>query len=125
MKKLYLSIIIILLCCVGCATMTQTADDYIANIELAKKNAVKLAQISEFQTCFIRTILGSDINELPYKMVVTLDAIDKLMKEIGIDYDKMTDCQKGKVLALWSRLITLGILEIIDEINPGALVRLL
>lgn len=128
-RKISLLFTFLFLCCAGCASMSQTMsqamDKYIASVELGKENAIKLAKISAFKTCFIRTYLGSDINNLSYKIVGTLDAIDKLMKEIGVDYDKMTDCQKGKVLALWSRLITLGILEIVESINPGVLGALL
>jgi hypothetical protein len=106
-------------------TSNLMIDEYVISVEGAKENAVKLAQISEFKTCFIRTCLGNDIDELSYKMVVTLDEIDLLMKEIGTDYSLMTDCQKGQMSGLWTRLVVLGILEVIEEINPGMLAKLL
>ena len=128
MKKLSLSIMFIILYCAGCASIPDTSiwtDEYIANIEIAKENAVKIATISEFKTCFIRACLGCHIDKLPHEMVVVLDDIDKLLEKIGMDYDMMTDCQKGQILGLWTRLIALGILEIVEEINPGVLAGLL
>ena len=100
-------------------------DEYITNIETTTNTAVKIAEISEFKTCFIRAVLGTDINQLPHEMVITLDEIDRLLEEIGDDYNLMTDCQKGQILALWTRLVTLGVLEIIEGINPGVLGKLL
>ena len=121
--KISLLFMIILLCCIGC-TMSQTTDDYVASIEVAKKNAIKIATISEFQTCFIRACLGSHIDQVPHEMVVTLDAIDKLLEKIE-DIENMTDCEKGKILGLWTRLVTLGLLEIVEAINPEILAGLL
>ncbi len=123
-KLIGLGMVVVFLLC-GCASMSQTTDDYIVNIEIAKENAVKIATISEFKTCFIRACLGGHIDKLPYEMVITLGAIDELLKEIGVDYDAMTDCQKGQILGLWTRLGTLGFLEIVEEINPGVLADLL
>lgn len=125
MKKLFLSVIFIISCCIGCATMSQTTDDYTTSIEIAKENAIKIATISEFKTCFIRACLGSHIDKLPHEMVIALDKIDQLLEEIGTDYSSMTDCQKGQILGLWTRLMALGVLEIVEKINPGALVGLL
>ena len=124
MKKLtkILPIIFIFLC--GCASMSQTTDDYVTGIEVAKENAIKIATISEFQTCFVRACLGSHIDQVPHEMVVTLDAIDKLLEKIK-DVENMTDCEKGKILGLWTRLVTLGLLEIVEAINPGVLAGLL
>lgn len=110
----------------GCASSMNPsvwADNYISSIEMAKESAVKLAVVSEFQTCFVRAMLGSHINKLPYEIIATLNAIDKLMEEIIIE--NITDCQKGQVLGLWTRLITLGVLESIEKINPGILAGLL
>lgn len=127
MKRIkWLSIVLIAMCFCGCAsTPNPWTDEYVAGIEVAKENAVKLATISEFKTCFIRTVLGTDINQLPHKMVITLGEIDELLEEIGDDHTRMTDCQKGQILALWTRLVTLGVLEIVEEINPGILGKLL
>jgi PBP1b-binding outer membrane lipoprotein LpoB len=126
MNKLTIPLLVIILVILsGCVSMTQTTDNYVATIEVAKENAVKIAKISDFQTCFIRTCLGSQIDELSHKITTTLDDIDRLMKKIGTDYDNMTDCQKGKVLALWTRLITLGVLDMVKAINPGILTGLL
>lgn len=124
MKKLSVLIILIISCCIGCATMSQTTDDYVAGVEIAKENAVKIAMVSEFKTCFIRSCLGSYINQLSSEMVKTLDEIDQLMEGIE-DYSLMTDCQKGQILGLWARLVTLGVLGIVEKINPGVLVGLL
>lgn len=135
MKKLIgLGIIMIFL--IGCTSMHNTnlpaiqqaglmIDEYAINIETAKENAAKIAVLSEFKTCFIRACLGSHIEKLPHEMVMTLDKIDLLLAEIGGDYDLMTDCQKGQMSGLWTRLIALGVLEIVEEINPGALAGLL
>lgn len=133
MKKKLMCLGIIALFLIGCTPMHNTSnstiDEYVANIEEAKKNAAKLATLSEFKTCFIRACLGSHIEKLPYEMVMTLDAIDKLLEKIGEDSDSMTDsmtdCQKGQILGLWTRLVALGILEAVEEINPGILVGLL
>lgn len=122
--KISLLFMVILLCCAGCASMSQTTDDYVAGIETAKENAIKIATISEFQTCFVRACLGSHIDQVPCEMVKTLDEIDQLMKGIK-DFNLMDDCQKGKILGLWTRLVTLGILEIVEAINPGVLGKLL
>ena len=124
MKKLSVLIILILSCCISCATMSQTTDDYVAGVEIVKENAVKIAMVSEFKTCFIRSCLGSHINQLSSEMVKTLDEIDQLMAGIE-DCNLMTDCQKGQILGLWTRLVTLGVLEIVEKINPGVLVGLL
>ena len=129
MKKINrLSIVLIFVAFCGCTSAHNPSalmNDYVSGIEMAKENAVKLATISEFKTCFIRSALGNHIKQLLYEMVVTLDEIDQLLKEIGIDYKLMTDCQKGQILGLWTRLVALGILEIVEEINPGVLVGLL
>ena len=126
MNKLATPLLVtILIILSGCVSATQTTDNYVANIETAKENAVKIAKILEFKTCFIRTCLGSQIDEMSHKIVTTLDDIDRLMKKIGTDYDNMTDCQKGKILALWTRLVTLGILDIVKAIDPGVLAGLL
>lgn len=128
----FLTITLVILCFCGCATkhddldwMTDATDRYIANLEIAKENAAKLAKVSEFKTCFIRACLGSHIDKLPYEMIVTLDSIDFLLVEIGADQENMTDCQKGQMAGLWIRLASLGILEIIAEINPEMIVGLL
>ena len=125
MKKI--SIVLMVIFLVGCTSMHSTGviDEYATNIEEAKENVVKLATLSEFKTCFIRACLGSHINQIPYEMVIALDEIDNLLAEIGDDYSLMNDCQKGQILGLWSRLVVLGILEIIEDINPGLLVGLL
>ena len=100
-------------------------DEYTISIEATKENATKIATFSEFKTCFIRACLGSHIEKLPHEMVITLDKIDLLLEEIGRDYSLMTDCQKGQILGLWTRLTTLGILEFVEAINPGVLAKLL
>ena len=133
MKKRLIILGIVIMFLIGCASMRDTSnlmiDEYVTNIEIAKKDAVKIATISEFKTCFIRACLGSHIEKLPYEMVTTLDKIDLLLEKIGKDYNLMTDCQKGQVLGLWTRLTVLGILEVITEviteINPRALADLL
>ena len=125
-RILFLSAMFISLC--GCTSMHNAnliIDEYAINIEIAKENAIKLATFSEFKTCFIRAALGSHIEKLPYEMVLTLDKIDLLVVEIGGDYDLMTDCQKGQMLGLWTRLVALGILEVVEKINPGVLGTLL
>lgn len=122
---LILIIFLIIPLCTSCATTVEITDEYIANIETAKESAVKIATISEFKTCFIRACLGSYIDKLPYEIVRTLDDIDLLLKTIGADYSLITDCQRGQMLGLWTRLVTLGTLEIIEDINPGSLAGLL
>ena len=128
MKKIGLlgMVLTIIIAFYGCASSINHsvwADDYVSSIEMAKESAVKLAMVSEFQTCFIRAMLGSHIDQLPHEVIVTLNAIDKLMEEVTVE--NMTDCQKGQALGLWTRLVTLGILECIEAINPGILARLL
>ena len=126
MKRMAL-LILITLCCIGCASTydsVRVTDEYIVSIEVAKENAIKIASVSEFKTCFIRACLGSHIDKLPYEMIVTLDGIDRLMKEVG-EVANMTDCQKGQILGLWTRLVTLGVLEVVAEINPGILTGIL
>lgn len=128
--KLFL-IVIVFLSCNSCIqnhnniiSSTKLVDEYIINLEVAKENALKLAKISKFKTCFIRACLGNHLDKLPYEMVLTLDEIDALMKEIGVGFD-MNDCQKGQLIGLWVRLVALGILEVISDINPAILVGLL
>jgi hypothetical protein len=129
MKKQLVGLVIMVMFLVGCTSMHDTSnlviDEYVISIEEAKENAVKLAALSEFKTCFIRAALGSHIEKLPYEMIAALDKIDLLLVEIGEDYDFMTDCQKGQMSGLWTRLVVLGILEIIADINPAALTGLL
>jgi hypothetical protein len=105
MKKQLVGLVIMVMFLVGCTSMHDTSnlviDEYVISIEEAKENAVKLAALSEFKTCFIRAALGSHIEKF------------------------MTDCQKGQMSGLWTRLVVLGILEIIADINPAALTGLL
>lgn len=127
MKKI-IGLFFIIMMVAGCGLTPNPSvwtDDYIVSIEIAKENAIKIATISEFKTCFIRAVLGNHINQLPCEIVATLDEIDRLLEKIGIDYNLMTDCQKGQIIGLWTRLVTLGILEVVGEINPSAIAGLL
>lgn len=128
--KLFL-IVFVFLSCSSCIqnheniiSHTEMMDEYVITFEAAKENALKLAKVSEFKTCFIRACLGSHIDKLPYEMVLTLNEIDALINEIGDSFD-MNDCQKGQLAGLWIRLVALGILEAVAEINPSVLAGLL
>lgn len=122
-----LRVLVILTLCIfsfaGCAFLrggaTWLTDQHIANVHTAEEIALKICNVSDFQTGFIRASLGSSIVMLPQEAVSTLDEIDTMIKDC--DCANLTSGQKGELLGLWIRFTTLGTLRIIEQFAPDVL----
>lgn len=124
MKSRFLVILILAVTLLsGCAFLgkgaTWLTDQHISNINAAQEIALKICNVSDFQTGFIRASLGTNIVRLPQEAVTTLDEIDTMLKDC--DCESLTSGQKGVLLGLWTRFVMLGTLRIIEQFAPNVL----
>lgn len=122
MKKVIIVCVLLMVLCVGCATLRQGALDIskeeMKNAETTRVVAKNYLSITAIQVGMIKGALGERINELPKTAV---DAIDELSALASLDPNNLTDEQLGLSLGLRIRLLCSIVQEVLEIYAPDIL----
>ena len=111
-----IKVIALLLCLilsVGCVAKITSHPEYNENILTTIENVKKLADLSEFQVSYIKSVLGKDSGKVPYEAIECLNSIVDTVSQAKTNGRELTNEELGMVAGNWDRFAYL--------VGPGAI----